>query len=84
MHPLGGFVWHEHTVGGSLHDEWRQRLHRIGGRLPQGVAVADKTGSACGITNGVGLITLPEGAGTLAVWSSLRNRRCQRPTARQS
>jgi beta-lactamase class A len=42
-------------------------LHRIRGRLPPGVAVADKTGSACGTTNDAGLLTLPHGAGTLAL-----------------
>ena len=42
-------------------------LRRIRGRLPPGVAVADKTGSACGTTNDAGLITLPHGAGTLAL-----------------
>jgi beta-lactamase class A len=42
-------------------------MRRIRGRLPPGVAVADKTGSACGTTNDVGLITLPHGAGTLAL-----------------
>ncbi len=42
-------------------------LRRIRGRLPPGVAVVDKTGSACGTTNDAGLITLPHGAGTLAL-----------------
>jgi beta-lactamase class A len=42
-------------------------LRRFRGRLPPGVAVADKTGSACGTTNDAGLLTLPHGAGTFAL-----------------
>jgi beta-lactamase class A len=42
-------------------------LRRFRGRLPSGVGVADKTGSACGTTNDVGLLTLPNGAGTVAL-----------------
>jgi beta-lactamase class A len=42
-------------------------MRRIRGRLPPGVAVADKTGSACGTTNDAGLVALPHGAGTLAL-----------------
>jgi beta-lactamase class A len=42
-------------------------LHRIEGRLPPGVKVANKTGSASGTTNDCGLIFLPGGAGTVAL-----------------
>jgi len=42
-------------------------VRRIRGRLPQGVAVADKTGSAAGTTNDAGLVTLPGGRGMLAL-----------------
>ena len=42
-------------------------VRRIAGRLPRGVSVADKTGSAAGTTNDAGLITLPERRGTLAL-----------------
>ena len=42
-------------------------VRRIRGRLPQGVVVADKTGSAAGTTNDAGLVTLPEGRGMLAL-----------------
>ncbi len=42
-------------------------LRRIAGRLPPGVATADKTGSAAGTTNDCGFITLPGGAGTVAL-----------------
>jgi beta-lactamase class A len=34
-------------------------VRRIAGRLPQGVSVADKTGSAAGTANDAGLVTLP-------------------------
>lgn len=37
-------------------------IRRIAGRLPPGVTVADKTGSAAGTTNDVGILTLPGGA----------------------
>jgi len=42
-------------------------VRRIAGRLPRGVSVADKTGSAAGTTNDAGLVTLPGGRGTVAV-----------------
>ena len=42
-------------------------LRRIRGRLPKGVAVADKTGSAAGTTNDAGIITLPGGRGRVAL-----------------
>ena len=42
-------------------------VRRIRGRLPQGVTVADKTGSAAGTTNDAGLVTLPGGRGMLAL-----------------
>jgi beta-lactamase class A len=42
-------------------------VRRIAGRLPQGVAVANKTGSAAGTTNDAGLVTLPGGRGRLAL-----------------
>ena len=40
---------------------------RIEGRLPPGVAVANKTGSASGTTNDIGFVALPGGRGTLAL-----------------
>jgi beta-lactamase class A len=42
-------------------------LRRIRGRLPPGVPVADKTGSAAGTTNDAGIITLPGGRGRVAL-----------------
>lgn len=46
-------------------------LHRLRGGLPEGTAVGDKTGSGSGpngsVTNDVGIITLPEGKGHLAM-----------------
>ncbi len=42
-------------------------VRRIAGRLPQGVTVADKTGSAAGTTNDVGIVTLPDGRGRVAL-----------------
>ncbi|MBN8893138.1 MAG: hypothetical protein ABS99_06950 [Acetobacteraceae bacterium SCN 69-10] len=42
-------------------------LRRIEGRLPKGVAVANKTGSASGTTNDVGIVTLPCGRGAVAM-----------------
>ncbi|MCW3477554.1 class A beta-lactamase-related serine hydrolase, partial [Limobrevibacterium gyesilva] len=42
-------------------------VRRIAGRLPKGVPVADKTGSASGTTNDVGFLTLPDGRGTVAL-----------------
>ncbi len=42
-------------------------LRRIAGRLPPGVPTADKTGSAAGTTNDCGFMTLPGGAGTVAL-----------------
>jgi beta-lactamase class A len=41
--------------------------HRIRGLLPKGTPVADKTGTSGRTTNDVGLITLPDGRGHLAV-----------------
>ncbi|HYG81921.1 MAG TPA: serine hydrolase, partial [Pyrinomonadaceae bacterium] len=40
---------------------------RLKGLLPAGTAVAHKTGTAGGTTNDVGLITLPDGAGHVAI-----------------
>lgn len=40
---------------------------RIRGRLPAGIAVADKTGTLAGSVNDVGYITLPEGRGHIAL-----------------
>jgi beta-lactamase class A len=40
---------------------------RIRGMLPPGTVVANKTGSSEGVLNDVGIITLPEGAGHVAV-----------------
>jgi beta-lactamase class A len=40
---------------------------RLKGLLPPGTVVAHKTGSIGGTTNDVGLITLPEDAGHLAI-----------------
>ncbi len=42
-------------------------VRRIAGRLPQGVPVADKTGSAAGTTNDAGIVTLPGGRGRVAL-----------------
>jgi beta-lactamase class A len=42
-------------------------LHRIEGRLPPGVAVANKTGSASGTTNDVGIVALPGDRGAVAM-----------------
>jgi beta-lactamase class A len=42
-------------------------LQRIEGRLPPGVAVANKTGSASGTTNDVGILTLPGRRGAVAM-----------------
>lgn len=42
-------------------------VHRIEGRLPPGVAVANKTGSASGTTNDVGIVTLPNNLGAVAM-----------------
>ncbi len=42
-------------------------LNRIRGMLPPGTEVADKTGTIGGSTNDVGVITLPENAGQLAI-----------------
>jgi beta-lactamase class A len=40
---------------------------RLRANLPAGTQVADKTGTGAGTTNDVGLITLPEGKGHLAI-----------------
>jgi beta-lactamase class A len=40
---------------------------RLRARLPQGVAVANKTGSGTGTANDLGYLTLPDGRGTLAL-----------------
>ncbi|HEY8687458.1 MAG TPA: serine hydrolase, partial [Chloroflexota bacterium] len=42
-------------------------LRRMVARLPYGVNVADKTGTASGTANDVGFVTLPGDAGTVAV-----------------
>jgi beta-lactamase class A len=42
-------------------------LRRIEGRLPPGVKVANKTGSASGTTNDVGILTLPGALGSVAL-----------------
>jgi beta-lactamase class A len=42
-------------------------LRRIVARLPNGVTVADKTGTASGTANDVGFVTLPDDAGTVAL-----------------
>jgi len=42
-------------------------VRRIRGRLPKGVSVADKTGTAAGTANDAGLVTLPGGRGTVGV-----------------
>jgi beta-lactamase class A len=39
---------------------------RMRARLPQGVAVYNKTGSGTGTANDLGFMTLPDGAGTVA------------------
>jgi beta-lactamase class A len=40
---------------------------RIRGMLPSAIPVAHKTGTLAGAVNDVGIVTLPDGAGTLAV-----------------
>jgi beta-lactamase class A len=40
---------------------------RLKGLLPAGTVVAHKTGTMAGTTNDVGIITLPDGAGHLAI-----------------
>ena len=40
---------------------------RLKGLLPTGTEVAHKTGTALGIVNDVGVITLPNGAGHIAI-----------------
>lgn len=40
---------------------------RIGGRLPAGVRMANKTGSGAGTANDVGFLFLPENRGTVAI-----------------
>ena len=40
---------------------------RLKGLLPAGTEVAHKTGTAAGINNDVGIITLPNGAGHIAI-----------------
>jgi beta-lactamase class A len=40
---------------------------RLKGLLPQGTVVAHKTGTIGGTTNDVGIITLPDGAGHVAI-----------------
>lgn len=42
-------------------------LRRIIARLPNGVTVADKTGTASGTANDVGFLTLPQDGGTVAL-----------------
>ena len=42
-------------------------LERLRAGVPQGTAVADKTGTGETTTNDIGIITLPEGKGHLAV-----------------
>ncbi len=42
-------------------------LLRIRGMLPPGTEVADKTGTIGGSTNDVGVVTLPENAGQIAI-----------------
>ena len=41
--------------------------HRLKGLLPEGAIVAHKTGTIGGTTNDVGIITLPQGAGHVAI-----------------
>jgi beta-lactamase class A len=42
-------------------------LHRLRGGLPEGTPVGDKTGSGPSSTNDVGIITLPDGKGHVAM-----------------
>jgi beta-lactamase class A len=42
-------------------------LMRIRGRLPEGTIVADKTGTLAGTAYDVGVITLPDGKGCIAL-----------------
>ena len=45
---------------------------RIKGRLPKGVAVADKTGTVGGSINDIGVITLPNGGGQVVIAAFLK------------
>ncbi len=67
-----------HLRGAGLTPESRERLldymtrsrsgpRRLKGLLPRGTPVAHKTGTLAGAINDVGIITLPSGAGHLAV-----------------
>jgi beta-lactamase class A len=47
--------------------ESRSGLRRLGGLLPRGTPVAHKTGTMAAAVNDVGIITLPDDAGHLAV-----------------
>jgi beta-lactamase class A len=67
-------LWRAEAVGAASRDlllaimrRTSTGSRRIEGRLPPGVAVANKTGSASGTTNDIGFVTLPDGRGTLAI-----------------
>jgi len=74
MAKLLAAIWH----GDGLSPESRDRLvetmqasksgrRRIRGMLPSAVPVAHKTGTLAGAVNDVGIMSLPDGGGTLAV-----------------
>jgi beta-lactamase class A len=48
-------------------DRTRTGRGRIRGVLPEGTPVANKTGTLAGTTNDIGIITLPDGAGRVAI-----------------
>jgi beta-lactamase class A len=74
MLDLLGRLWRAEAISAASRDlllaimrRTSTGLRRIEGRLPPGVAVANKTGSASGTTNDIGFVTLPGGHGTLAL-----------------
>jgi beta-lactamase class A len=54
-------------MGRTLH-----KTHRIGARLPQGVAIGTKPGAGSGTCSDVGFVTLPNGRGTFAISAQVK------------
>lgn len=74
MLDLLGRLWRAEAVSAASRDLLLAMMgrtstgrRRIAGRLPPGVTVANKTGSASGTTNDIGFVTLPGERGTLAL-----------------
>jgi beta-lactamase class A len=74
MLELLRMLWHAEGIPGStratllpLMQRTSTGLRRIRGRLPKGVIVADKTGTASGTANDVGFVTLAGENGTIAL-----------------